>query len=202
MNTLSKALNVGFEKRTTIKKTALRKEKSKPTDKAQTTDIHDFYRAHWKGLCAFLRKRYGDGPPDPEDVAQEAFYQLANMGCRAHITHPKAFLYKISVNITLAARKSERWLTDYLPDSNEGLDQELLSYAEPDKIFHNQQTLQHLGGIFDGLTEKQKYVVHASRIDGKTYQQIADETGWSVADICRQLKSALSALTATLNHDE
>lgn len=161
--------------------------------------MSSFYREHWRGLCAFLRKTFGAGPPDPEDVAQDAFYQLAKMKSQEHIENPKAFLYKISINLTLRSLKSDRWISHIVPNDDASFETELLSYSEPDQILHSQQALQQLGASFSALSDKQKYIVSASRLDGKTYQQIADETGWSIADICRQLNSALLALASAVN---
>lgn len=200
MNTLSKVSTVNFTKKPKGKDSSHRQGKHTRLQKAAESDLKNFYQEHWRGLCAFLRKTYGSGPPEPEDVAQDAFFQLSKMKSRAHITNPKAFLYKVSMNIALRSLKSERWLTEHLPCADEGIDSELLCYGDPDKIISSQQELKKVDQLFSSLSIKQKHIVTASRLEGKTYQQIAEETGWSVADICRQLNSALSILAGTSEH--
>ena len=98
--------------------------------------------------------------------------------------------------------KSERWISHVIADDEEAFEAELLSCSEPDKVLLSQRALQRLGASFNQLSDKQKYIVTASRIDGKTYQQIANETGWSLADICRQLNSALLILAESSNANE
>ena len=98
MNTLSKVHAVGFVGEQENEIASPRKGLPKAKVPTKKSDFSSFYHMHWEGLCAFLRKTFGSGPPDPEDVAQDAFYQLAKMKSREHIENPKAFLYKVSIN--------------------------------------------------------------------------------------------------------
>tara|TARA_Y100000780_G_scaffold177509_1_gene162744 strand:- start:270 stop:959 length:690 start_codon:yes stop_codon:yes gene_type:complete len=202
VNTLSKIHAVSFTNKQDVTSATSHSELSATNTRDSKLDFASFYREQWRGLCAFLRKTYGAGPPEPEDVAQDAFFQLANMKCREHIENPKAFLYKISINLMLRKIKSERWISHVIADDEEAFEAELLSCSEPDKVLLSQRALQRLGASFNQLSDKQKYIVTASRIDGKTYQQIANETGWSLADICRQLNSALLILAESSNANE
>lgn len=202
MNTLSKVHTVGFVAEQENDIASPRKGMPKAKVRTAKSDLSSFYHTHWRGLCAFLRKTYGSGPPDPEDIAQDAFYQLAKMESREHIENPKAFLYKISINLTLRSLKSDKWIASVVPGNDESFEAELLSLSEPDKILYSQQALQQLGALFCTLSEKQKYIVSASRLEGKTYQQISDDTGWSIADICRQLNSALVVLANSVNAND
>ena len=38
--------------------------------------IDRLYRDHWVALVGSLRRTFGDGPPDPDDIAQQAFQKL------------------------------------------------------------------------------------------------------------------------------
>jgi RNA polymerase sigma-70 factor (ECF subfamily) len=202
VNTLSKVHAVGLVGEQENEIASPRKGLPKAKVPTKKSDFSSFYHMHWEGLCAFLRKTFGSGPPDPEDVAQDAFYQLAKMKSREHIENPKAFLYKISINLTLRSLKSDRWIANVVPGNDESFESELLSLSEPDKILHSQQALQQLGALFCTLSEKQKYIVSASRLEGKTYQQISDDTGWSIADVCRQLNSALVILASSVDAND
>jgi DNA-directed RNA polymerase specialized sigma24 family protein len=35
------------------------------------------YAQYWAELCSYVRKRFGPGPPEPEDIVQEAFIRFA-----------------------------------------------------------------------------------------------------------------------------
>lgn len=60
----------------------------------------DFYRQHIHALCRHLRVKYGPGPPEPEDIAQEIFSHLAALP-RVRLQtmeNPKGFLYRAAEN--------------------------------------------------------------------------------------------------------
>jgi RNA polymerase sigma factor (sigma-70 family) len=69
--------------------------------------LSGLYRAHWEGVCAFIGKRYGSGPPDPEDVAQQVFVRLATMDAAMaeQVVHPKSFLYRMAENVVLDEKR-------------------------------------------------------------------------------------------------
>lgn len=155
-------------------------------------NMTQLFQQHWTGLCGFLYRLYGAGPPEPEDVAQEAFSVLSGLKDSSHIEQPKAFLYKVAINIALKARRTNQQMPIRLPV--ETLDLLLSDAADPEQQLQQQQGLQQIATAIAGLTEKQRFILLASRIQGKTYSQIAAQTGWSLADISRQLHQVLDLL--------
>src|SRR3982751_272673 len=57
------------------------------------------YARHWSELCHYIKKHYGAGPPDPEDVAQEAFMKFAAIDDRDAIDNPRAYLFRTAHNV-------------------------------------------------------------------------------------------------------
>ncbi len=155
-------------------------------------NMTQLFQQHFAGLCGFLYRLYGAGPPEPEDVAQEAFSVLSGLKDSSHIEQPKAFLYKVAINIALKARRTNQQMPIKLPV--ETLDLLLSDAADPEQLLQQQQGLQQIATAIAGLTEKQRFILLASRIQGKTYSQIAAQTGWSLADISRQLHQVLDIL--------
>ena len=52
--------------------------------------LEDMYRRYWYEICHYLRAKYGDGPPDPEDIAQVTFTKFATYQTPEHIRNPRA----------------------------------------------------------------------------------------------------------------
>lgn len=160
-------------------------------------DIELLYRLHWNTLCAWLRRRYGAGPPDPEDVAQVAFMKMATVENRAAIEDPRAYLFSIAANTALSGI---RWFTrtqQFAARELEAVDHGLEEMS-PERIHSSRERLSVVLGQLDALTDKQREIVMRSRIGGQTYEQIAAETGWSLADISRQLTMALKTMRRAL----
>lgn len=162
-------------------------------------DIEQLYRLHWNNLCGWLRRRYGAGPPDPEDVAQMAFMKMAAVEDRGTIEDPRAYLFSIAANTALSGI---RWFTRTQQFAERELEEVgyRLEEMSPERIHASRERLSVVLSQLDALTDKQRDIVIRSRIGGQTYEQIGAETGWSLADISRQLTLALKTMRRALEH--
>lgn len=68
--------------------------------------ISDLYSTNSGDLSAYLRKVYGDGPPDPDDIAQQAFERLAAYKDIDRIKNLKAFLWRTARNLLLTYKRN------------------------------------------------------------------------------------------------
>lgn len=159
--------------------------------------LDELYRAHWNNLVGWLRRRYGAGPPPPEDVAQQAFAKLAALPDLSAIQHAKAYLYSTAVHAALDEiawrKRTDAFVEHELHRAGQPLEE-----ITPERVYLDREQWDVLGRALDRLTEKQKEIVRRSRFLGQTYAQISTETGWSSPDISRQLTAALLALQAAL----
>lgn len=160
-------------------------------------EIENLYRSHWKDLCHWLRRRYGAGPPEPEDVAQTAFMKMADVKDLASIENPRAYLFSIAANTALTGIKwlerTRRFIEGELAESGHSLEE-----ISPERAYSSRERFGVVTDQLEGLPEKQREIVIRSRLGGQTYEQISAETGWSMADISRQLTAALTAMREAL----
>src|SRR5689334_18562274 len=66
------------------------------------------YTEHWAELCAYLKRTFGAGPPDPEDIAQAAFVRFARIEHQEKIENPGAYLQRIAHNIAVSELRKSR----------------------------------------------------------------------------------------------
>jgi RNA polymerase sigma factor (sigma-70 family) len=160
-------------------------------------DVEALYRLHWKDLCTWLRWRYGAGPPEPEDIAQAAFLKMAEVKDRSLIENPRAYLFTIAANTALMGIRAfvhtQQFIDRELEDTGARLEE-----LSPERIHSSRERLNVVLGQMDLLSEKQRDIVTRNRIGGQTYEQISAETGWSLADISRQLTQALATMRQAL----
>ncbi len=161
----------------------------------------DLYRHHWGDLCRMVRRMFGDGPPEPEDLVQGAFQKWSELENVDHIENPRAFLAKVAVNNGLKniekVQRARKYVTEQLHKPGTGLEE-----IDPERIFQGRQTLAMLDQAMSRLTTKQREIVVRSRLRGETYAQISAARGWSEADISRQLHRALKALADALENEK
>lgn len=153
-------------------------------------------------MCGWLRRRYGAGPPDPEDIAQDAFVKLSQVDDFDAIADPRAYLYTIAAHLALSGI---RWLgrtRDYI-DHELGATGQQLDELTPAHIADSRERFEIVLAHMQTLSDKQRQIILRSRIGGQTYEQISAETGWSIADISRQLTAALGEMRCALaQYDE
>ncbi len=159
----------------------------------QPNFLDHLYRQHWHDLVGWLHRRYGAGPPDPEDVAQQAFEKIAEMEDFSNIRNPRAFLFTVAAR---TAQMGVRWLVQ----ARGYVDSELKKQGgqvedlTPERIYTARERFDLVLNTIEGLTDRQREIVMRSRIEGQTYDEISAEMGWSPAVISRELKSAMLAL--------
>ena len=176
---------------------------SSAEDKVSERTIDRLYQQHWQAVCERLRRVFGDGPPEPEDLAQEAFARLADRpACLSRIEHPRAYLVRAAVNLGLNSinrvKTARKYVESALLEHNEVLMKEPGAedvYMMTEKVNVAQKAIQE-------LSEKQRTIILRSRFKGETYAQISAATGWSQADISRQLKRALALLQDAIDQYE
>lgn len=157
------------------------------------------YRDHIGNLVSWLRRHYGGGPPSPEDIAQIAFTKLAALDDIQRIEKIKPYLYATAVNVALDEIK-------WIKRTAAFVEQELhrtghaLEEITPECVYEAREELTLLSQAMEGLSGKQREIIRRSRFLGQTYAQISAETGWSGADISRQLGAAMVVIQAAIVH--
>lgn len=165
---------------------------------ARTGFLKDLYRNNYRELVGRLRKLYGNGPPEPEDLAQAAFTQIAAMDDVSLIRSPRAFLFRTAINLSLNAKDRQKRAKAFLDAVSVENSEPALEENTPESVFIGKQAIGTLGEALKALTHKQKEIVLRSRFRGETYAEIKAATGWSEADISRQLNQALAAIQQAL----
>lgn len=157
------------------------------------------FRRHWGELVGRLRKVYGPGPPEPEEIAQAAFEQIARMPDLERIENPRAFLFRVAVNLAINAGRRFARARKHLDHARRTANQDDLKDWDPETVFIGKQELGAVRRAMDRLPEKQKMILYRSRIKGESYAEIRRDTGWSETDISRTLTRALAALQAAVD---
>lgn len=176
-------------------------DKSKQTASNEQEFVKTLYQKHWRELCLRLRKVFSYQNSDAEDLAQAAFARISEIDDYQKINHPKAFLFKTAVNLGLNANERRQTVNRFVEQALAEANEPLIEENSPEDMYSMQQRLNQLEQYMDRLTDKQKHIIQRSRLHGETYAQISADTGWSQADISRQLNQALQQLQLGLNKD-
>jgi RNA polymerase sigma factor (sigma-70 family) len=154
-------------------------------------------------LRTFIRKRVLD-IGDAEDVLQDVFYELTEayrmMKPAEQVT---AWLYRVARNrITdLFRRKKAVSLSDPVEDEDGARELEDLlpsPDAGPDAMYARGVLLEALDEALNELPEEQREVFVAHELMGRSFKEIADETGTSVNTLLSRKRYAVLHLRERL----
>jgi RNA polymerase sigma factor (sigma-70 family) len=138
-------------------------------------------------LRNFIRKRVAD-PSDAEDILQEVFYELVETyRLMKPIEQVGAWLFRVARNrITDLFRKKKPEASTNDPVAAE--DGEFLALEEllpspdagPEAAYARVVLIEELEDALEELTEEQREVFLAHEIEGRSFKELAKETGLSV----------------------
>jgi RNA polymerase sigma factor (sigma-70 family) len=176
----------------------------------QDRRIAEVVRRERARLLSFVRRRVGD-PRDVEDLVQDVFYELVEANrMLMPIEDVTAWLFRVARNrITdFFRRKRPASLADAGVSEEDGerlgLEDVLPSPdAGPDAVYARQVLLEELQLAIDELPDEQRAVFVAHELEGRSFKDMAAETGVSVNTLLSRKRYAVLHLRERLEgiHD-
>src|ERR1700756_5615912 len=158
-------------------------------------------------LRNFIRRRVSD-PRDAEDILQEVFYELVEANrLLMPIEHVTGWLFRVARNrITDLFRKQEPENFSEMAVANEDDDGDRMPFedllpspdAGPEALYARNVLLDELELALDELPEDQRAVFVAHEFEGRSFKQIADETGVSMNTLLSRKRYAVLHLRERL----
>ena len=167
--------------------------------------ISEVVKREQSRLRNFIRRRVPD-PRDAEDILQEVFYELVEANrLLMPIEHVTGWLFRVARNrITDLFRKKtpESFSDTVIPDEDDELLQfeDLLPspYAGPEALYARRMLLEELELAMDELPQEQREVFVAHELEGRSFKEMAAETGVSVNTLLSRKRYAVLHLRERL----
>ena len=145
-------------------------------------EIAEVVRQQESRLRRFIRRRVAD-PVDAEDVVQDVFCRLLEANSLLMpIEHVTAWLFRVARNrITdLFRKKRPELFGDFADDEGAPLGwEELLPSADagPEALYVRNALLEELAQAMEELPPEQRDVFVAHELEGRSFKELAAETG-------------------------
>lgn len=159
-------------------------------------DIAALYQDYAGRLSATLRKMFGDGPPDPDDVAQEAFRRVIEHRDIASIHNLKAFIWRTARNLVLKEKHTQQVRARY------DFEVEQLYFplkgddSTPERIIKAREQLQAINELLVKMPEKRRRALVLHRIDGLSVAEVGRRLGISRTAAAKHVARASAELHA------
>lgn len=163
------------------------------------TGMDALYDRHWGELCSYIRQRFGPGPPDPEDVVQDAFVRFAAVNDREIIDNPRAYLFRTAHNILV---DEHRRLALRRPGPTEAKTRPASDDLTPERVLEGQERLEILAQCLRAMPAARQRSFLFNRLRGLSCAAIARMTGYSESAVKKHIDVALRDLEAALSAAE
>ena len=171
----------------------------------QDQRISEVVKREGSRLRNFIRRRVAD-PRDAEDVLQDVFYRLVEANrLLMPIEHVTGWLFRVARNrITdLFRKKTPEPFSDTAVEGEEG---ELLQIedllpspdAGPEALYMRHLLLDELELALDELPDEQRDVFVEHELEGRSFRELAEETGVSVNTLLSRKRYAVLHLRERL----
>lgn len=149
---------------------------------------------YWEELLGYIRRRFGAGPPDPEEVVQTAFVKILSRGDIDEIENPRAFLYTTAYNTAIDMIRSQNRLNQYKRANIEGQDNFNGHDITPERVLLSKEDFRMALDTINGMPDIERNTLVLYRIHGLTLVEIAARLGKSKTSVIRYLASATRRL--------
>jgi RNA polymerase sigma factor (sigma-70 family) len=177
----------------------------------QDQRIADVVKREGSRLRNFIRRRVPD-PRDAEDILQDVFYELVEANrLLMPIEHVTGWLFRVARNriIDLFRKKRPESLgntaaTDQDGDMPQWEDLLPSPDAGPEALYARHVLLDELELALDELPEEQREVFVAHEFEGRSFKEMAAETGVNMSTLLSRKRSAVLHLRERLQriHDD
>jgi RNA polymerase sigma factor (sigma-70 family) len=171
----------------------------------QNRRVSEVFHRERRRLLNFIRQRVED-EGDAEDILQEVFYELTEAyRLMTPVEQVGAWLYRVARNRIIdrfrkrgrggggevridASEEDGLRLEDLLPSPDAG----------PEALYARSVLLEELDAALEELPEEQREVFVAHEIDGRSFKQLAEESGLSINTILSRKRYAVVRLRRRL----
>ena len=171
----------------------------------QDRRISDVLKQEQSRLRNFIRRRVPD-PRDAEDILQDVFYELVEANrLLMPIDHVTGWLFRVARNriVDLFRKKKPESFSDLTVEGEDGerlrLEDLLPSPdAGPDALYVRGLLLDELEAALADLPAEQRQVFLAHEVEGRSFKEIAAETGVSLNTLLSRKRYAVLRLRQRL----
>lgn len=173
-------------------------DKGTPTLGQRDAGMDVLYARHWAELCHYIKKHFGPGPPDPEDVAQDAFMRFVAIEDRHAIDNPRAYLFRTAHNVLVDEhRRLALRASPVATEARSGSDD-----RTPERVLAGQEQLGILARTLRAMPAARSRSFLLNRLQGLSCAAIARLTGYSESAVKKHIDVALMNLEAALSAAE
>lgn len=163
---------------------------------ASAGDLAELYRVYARELSDGLRYRYGDGPPDPEDVVQEAFRRVFEHRKPQEIKNVRAFLWRTARNLVMDRKRSDSRRSKLDFEVEQVFFPIRGDQISPETVIEAKAQLDLINRVLREMPDKRRTAFLLHRVDGLTLRDTGARLGISRTAVAKHIARAEAQIHA------
>ncbi|MEM6817730.1 MAG: sigma-70 family RNA polymerase sigma factor [Pseudomonadota bacterium] len=143
----------------------------------QKARVSAVYEEYFDELVTGIRARFGEGPPDPTDVAQESFRRVFEHPQLSLVGNLRAFLWRTARNLTIDIRKSAQVRNRYDFEVEQLFFPLRGDNCSPETVIDARAQLKVINEVLRCMPERRRTAFILRRIDGLTMDEVGRRLG-------------------------
>jgi len=135
--------------------------------------LAELYRKHLGELTRYITRTFGAGPPDPEDVAQEAFTQFVALENPQAVENPRAFLYRSAHNLAVDHHRRHTVRNRFAREQAPAAEAEISDDRDAERVLSAKQRLSIVEQAIRDMEPRRRTVFVLNRIHELSYAEIS-----------------------------
>ncbi|RYE41367.1 MAG: RNA polymerase sigma factor [Hyphomicrobiales bacterium] len=176
-----------------------------PRDAASTRVDNSFierlYNRYFGQLVNGIRATYGDGPPDPDEVAQQAFAKLASRPSIDDIADAESYVWIAARNIMLSEKRAMRVRSEHFEQAKKGVFGATCDNFDPERVFIAKDNLDLVIRMLKEMPARRRQIFLLVRVDGLTPEQAGRAMGVSRTSAVRHIALATAAIAEAFSDE-
>ena len=159
---------------------------------ARPLPLAELYRRHWAELSGYVRRAFGPGPPEPEDVTQAAFARLAALEGAPDVLNPRAFLFQTARNIVFDHRRREAVRARLRPEISLLAAEDAPAIVDGERVLSAKERLAIVEAAIRAMESRRRKVLVMHAINGVNLSEVGRRLGISPTRATQLLADAVA----------
>lgn len=156
-----------------------------------STTLDRLYRTYWRDLARYVAKRFGAGPPEPEEVAQAAFARLAANGDISRIRDPRGYLCTIACNLVIDHNRRQGHRDAIHQGFSLDADADAGLETSPERVLLGKERLAILEDALALMPAMRRRIFLLVRVEGHSIKDVARQFGLSEDAVYKHVQRGL-----------
>jgi RNA polymerase sigma factor (sigma-70 family) len=154
------------------------------------------YREHATTMRRYIARRFGAGPPEPEEVIQATFAKMAAVEDLARLKDPRGYLYSIACNFVIDHKRRSTFRDATLRAHSEEGQSNFPTENSPEEILIGRERFDLFKTALANMPATRRRIFIMVRVDGMAPSIIARQFGVSESAIHKHVSRALADCVA------